>query len=59
MIKEWLFKRILENNIVFLKDNGNKEYFLIQDIVFDDGEFEIVIFESQKVEKKRNEIRTG
>lgn len=60
MIKEWLFKRILEKNIVFLKNNGNKEYFLVKNIVFDDGDFEVVIFESQKVEKKNiNEIRTG
>lgn len=58
MIKEWLFKRLLKNSIVFLKNNGSKEYFLIKDIVFDDGDFEIIIFESQKVEKK-NEIRSG
>ena len=58
MIKEWLFKQILKNNIVFLKNNENKEYFLIKDIVFDKGDLEIVIFESQKIEKK-NEIRSG
>lgn len=58
MIREWLFKHIIKNNIVFLKNNGNKEYFLIKDIVFDDGDLELIIFESQKVEKK-NEIRTG
>ncbi len=58
MIKEWLFKRILENNIVFIKDKGSKEYFMIKDVIFDDGDWEVVIFESQKVEKK-NEIRTG
>ena len=52
MIKEWLIKKLLENNIVFLKNNGNKEYFLVKNIVFDDGDFEVVIFESQKVEKK-------
>ena len=59
MIKEWLFKRILEYNIVFIKDKGSKEYFMIKDIIFDDGDWEVVIFKSQKVEKKRNEIRTG
>lgn len=50
MIKEWLIKHILKNNIVFIKNNENKKYFLIKDIVFDEGDLEIVIFESQKIE---------
>lgn len=52
MIKEWFFKHIIKNNIVFLKNNENKEYFLIKDVVFDEGDLEIVIFESQKIENK-------
>lgn len=58
MIKEWLIKKLLENNIVFLKNNEDKEYFLVKDVIFDEGDMEIVIFESQKIEKK-NEIRRG
>lgn len=58
MIKEWLIKKLLENNIVFLKNNEDKEYFLVKDVIFDEGDMEIVIFESQKIEKK-NEIRSG
>lgn len=58
MIKEWLIKKLLENNIVFLKNNENKEYFMVKDVIFDEGDLQIVIFESQKIEKK-NEIRSG
>lgn len=58
MIKEWLFKHIFKNSIVFLKDNEDKEYFLVKDVIFDEGDLELIIFESQKVEKK-NEIRGG
>ncbi len=51
MIKEWLIKHILKNNIFFIKNNENKEYFLIKDIVFDESDLGIVIYETQTDKK--------
>jgi hypothetical protein len=51
MIKEWLIKRLIKNQLVFIKNTENKEYYLINNIVFDDGDIEVIIFESKPVEK--------
>lgn len=58
MIKEWLIKRLIKNQLIFIKNTENKEYYLVNNIVFDDGDIEVIIFES-KPAKKTNSIRTG
>ena len=58
MIKQWLIKRLIKNQLIFIKNIENKEYYLVNDIIFDDGDFEVVIFESKPI-KKTNKIRTG
>lgn len=58
MIKEWLMKRLIKNQLIFIKNTENKEYYLVNNIVFDDGGIEAIIFESKPVEKT-NSIRTG
>lgn len=55
-IKEWLIKRLIKNQLIFIKNT--EEYYLINNIVFDDGDIEVIIFESKPVEKK-NSIRSG
>lgn len=58
MIREWLIKKLLENKLIFIKNNETKEYYMVYDILFDDGDMQVLIFESKPVEK-RNEIRSG
>ena len=58
MIKEWLIKKLLENKLIFIKNTETKEYYMVYDIIFDDGDMQALIFESKPVEK-RNEIRSG
>jgi hypothetical protein len=51
--KEWLIKRLIKNQLIFIKNTENKEYYLINNIVFDDGDIDVIIFESKPVEKKQ------
>ena len=58
MIKEWLIKRLIKNQLNFIKNTINIENYLVNNIVIENGDIEVIIFESKLVEKT-NSIRTG